>query len=156
MNSIDFKKRTAVITGGAAGIGLAVAQRLAASGATVALWDRDATALKAAKAAIAGVEVTHALDVADAGARRGRRPDGARAHRLHAVEKLDGTLRRRRGDRGAGRVARERGLLVLDRRGVRRVGRARNVLATSQRTASMILPTCCEDSINAWAAAASA
>ena len=68
MNELDFKTRTAVITGGAAGIGLAVAQRLATSGATVALWDRDATALQAAKAAIAGVEVTHALDVADADA----------------------------------------------------------------------------------------
>ncbi len=57
-----------MITGGAAGIGLAVAQRLAASGATIALWDRDTTALAAAKAAIAGVKVTHALDVADADA----------------------------------------------------------------------------------------
>ena len=33
MNELDFRNRTAVITGGAAGIGLAVAQRLAASGA---------------------------------------------------------------------------------------------------------------------------
>ncbi len=45
MNQLDFAKRTAVITGGAAGIGLAVAQRLVVSGATVALWDRDAAAL---------------------------------------------------------------------------------------------------------------
>ena len=42
MNDLDFRNRTAVITGGAAGIGLAVARRLAASGAAVALWDRDA------------------------------------------------------------------------------------------------------------------
>ena len=68
MNHLDFKERTAVITGGAAGIGLAIAQRLAASGATVALWDRDAAALEAAKAAVAGVTVTHTLDVADADA----------------------------------------------------------------------------------------
>ena len=45
MNQLDFSGRTAVITGGAMGIGLAVARRLAASGARVALWDRDAAAL---------------------------------------------------------------------------------------------------------------
>ena len=37
MNQLDFKGRTAVVTGGAAGIGFAVAQRLVASGARVAL-----------------------------------------------------------------------------------------------------------------------
>ena len=65
MNQLDFRNRTAVITGGAAGIGLAIAQRLAASGATLALWDRDAAALEAAKAALPGGAITHALDVAD-------------------------------------------------------------------------------------------
>ena len=65
MNELDFRNRTAVITGGAAGIGLAIAQRLAASGATLALWDRDAAALAAAKAALPGGTLTHALDVAD-------------------------------------------------------------------------------------------
>ena len=48
MNRLDFAGRTAVVTGGAAGIGLAVAARLAASGARVSLWDRDATALSQA------------------------------------------------------------------------------------------------------------
>ena len=86
MNELDFKTRTAVITGGAAGIGLAVAQRLATSGATVALWDRDATALQAAKAAIAGVEVTHALDVADADAVA--RAAGATAQVLGRIDVL--------------------------------------------------------------------
>jgi 3-oxoacyl-[acyl-carrier protein] reductase len=65
MNQLDFRNRTAVITGGAAGIGFAIARRLAASGATLALWDRDATALAAAKAALPGGALTHALDVAD-------------------------------------------------------------------------------------------
>lgn len=41
MNQIDLAGRTAVVTGGATGIGLGVAQRLAASGARVALWDVD-------------------------------------------------------------------------------------------------------------------
>lgn len=45
MNQLDFMRRTAVVTGGAAGIGFAIAQRLVASGARVSLWDRDAAAL---------------------------------------------------------------------------------------------------------------
>ena len=65
MNQLDFRDRTAVVTGGAAGIGLAVARRLAAGGATVALWDRDAAALEAAAAALPDGALTHALDVAD-------------------------------------------------------------------------------------------
>ncbi len=40
-NQIDLKGRNAVVTGGAQGIGYAVAERLLASGARVALWDRD-------------------------------------------------------------------------------------------------------------------
>ncbi len=42
MNQYDLEGRVAVVTGGAQGIGLAVAQRLVQSGARVALWDRDA------------------------------------------------------------------------------------------------------------------
>jgi NAD(P)-dependent dehydrogenase (short-subunit alcohol dehydrogenase family) len=68
MNQLDFKGRTAAITGGAAGIGMAVARRLAASGARVALWDRDADALAQAKAAIGADTLTFELDVADAAA----------------------------------------------------------------------------------------
>jgi NAD(P)-dependent dehydrogenase (short-subunit alcohol dehydrogenase family) len=68
MNKLDFQGRTAVVTGGAAGIGLAVARRLAAGGAAVVLWDRDEAALAKAKAALAGATLTVALDVADADA----------------------------------------------------------------------------------------
>jgi 3-oxoacyl-[acyl-carrier protein] reductase len=68
MNELDFRNRTAVITGGAAGIGLAVARRLAASGAAVALWDRDASALAKASAELGGGAHTQALDVADSAA----------------------------------------------------------------------------------------
>jgi NAD(P)-dependent dehydrogenase (short-subunit alcohol dehydrogenase family) len=68
MNRLDFENRTAVVTGGAAGIGLAIAQRFAASGATVALWDRDEAALAKAKAEVGPRTVTQALDVADPGA----------------------------------------------------------------------------------------
>ncbi|AJC21300.1 SDR family oxidoreductase [Pandoraea pulmonicola] len=48
MNQYDFSGRSAVVTGGAHGIGFAVAQRLLQSGARVALWDRDEAALSAA------------------------------------------------------------------------------------------------------------
>jgi 3-oxoacyl-[acyl-carrier protein] reductase len=68
MNQMDFRNRRAVITGGAAGIGLAVATRLVASGARVALWDRDERALASARVAVGGDTVTHALDVADSDA----------------------------------------------------------------------------------------
>ena len=66
MNQLDFSNRTAVVTGGGTGIGLAVAQRLAAGGARVALWDRDAAALAKAQAALGGGTVVQAVDVADA------------------------------------------------------------------------------------------
>ncbi len=65
MNRLDFQGRTAAITGGAAGIGLAIAQRLAASGAKVALWDRDEAALAQASAQVEGGAHTVALDVVD-------------------------------------------------------------------------------------------
>jgi 3-oxoacyl-[acyl-carrier protein] reductase len=65
MNALDLKDRGAVITGGAAGIGFAIAQRLAGSGARVALWDRDAAALAAAAQRIGGNVHTAQLDVAD-------------------------------------------------------------------------------------------
>jgi NAD(P)-dependent dehydrogenase (short-subunit alcohol dehydrogenase family) len=65
MNELDFNGRTAVITGGAAGIGLAVAQRLVASGGRVSLWDRDASALDKARAALGHETETQIVDVAD-------------------------------------------------------------------------------------------
>jgi NAD(P)-dependent dehydrogenase (short-subunit alcohol dehydrogenase family) len=40
-DNIDLNGRVAVVTGGAQGIGHAIAQRLLASGAQVAVWDRD-------------------------------------------------------------------------------------------------------------------
>ena len=47
MNSYDYSGQVAVITGGANGIGAAVAQRMAQSGARVAIWDMDITAPEA-------------------------------------------------------------------------------------------------------------
>jgi 2-dehydro-3-deoxy-L-rhamnonate dehydrogenase (NAD+) len=68
MNQLDFRNRRAVVTGGAAGIGFAVAQRLTASGAKVALWDRDERALASASERLDRKAVTQVIDVADASA----------------------------------------------------------------------------------------
>jgi len=53
MNRIDLAGRSVVITGGARGIGLAVAERALASGANVALWDVDAERLQRTSAELA-------------------------------------------------------------------------------------------------------
>src|SRR5690606_1844165 len=45
-----FDGRKAIITGGAAGIGLAIARRMADEGASVMIWDRDPAAIEAASA----------------------------------------------------------------------------------------------------------
>ncbi len=68
MNQLDLQGRSAVVTGGAAGIGFAVARRLAASGARVSLWDRDAEALARAAGALPGEPHVARVDVSDEGA----------------------------------------------------------------------------------------
>jgi 3-oxoacyl-[acyl-carrier protein] reductase len=65
-NQYDFAGRHAVVTGGAAGIGLAIAQRLAEGGARLSLWDRDVAALEQARLAFAAEKPhTVLVDVAD-------------------------------------------------------------------------------------------
>ena len=74
MNVIDLAGRIAVVTGGARGIGYAIAERMLASGAAVVLWDSDADALAAARAALSArgavegrvVELTDEASVAAA------------------------------------------------------------------------------------------
>lgn len=72
MNQIDLADRTAIVTGGAQGIGLAIASRFLVSGARVALWDRDAEELRravdflAATADRASID-TQVVDVTDIG-----------------------------------------------------------------------------------------
>lgn len=67
MNKLDLQTRVAVITGGAQGIGLAIAERILASGGRVSLWDRDASLLeKTVTDLAAGDDVQGvAVDIAD-------------------------------------------------------------------------------------------
>jgi 2-dehydro-3-deoxy-L-rhamnonate dehydrogenase (NAD+) len=48
MNQLDLNGRNAVVTGGASGLGFAIAERLALSGANVVIWDIDDAAAEAA------------------------------------------------------------------------------------------------------------
>ncbi|MGC8468321.1 MAG: SDR family NAD(P)-dependent oxidoreductase [Acetobacteraceae bacterium] len=59
-----FAGQSAIVTGGASGIGFAVAARLAAEGARIALWDADAEALARAREALPGAHAT-ALDLTE-------------------------------------------------------------------------------------------
>jgi 3-oxoacyl-[acyl-carrier protein] reductase len=68
MNQIDLKGRVAVITGGAQGIGYAVAERFIASGARAVLWDIDEPLLAKAKAALGDAASTARVELTDAAA----------------------------------------------------------------------------------------
>ena len=64
MNQLDFAGRHAVVTGGAAGLGYGIAERLIASGGSVTLWDRDEPAAAKACAALGGKAFAVKVDVA--------------------------------------------------------------------------------------------
>jgi 3-oxoacyl-[acyl-carrier protein] reductase len=59
-----FAGRNAIITGGASGLGLSVAQRIVAEGGKVALWDVNAEMLAAAQAETGAAHIV-VLDVSD-------------------------------------------------------------------------------------------
>ena len=65
MNQLDLAGRHAVVTGGATGLGFAIAQRLLASHAAVTLWDINADALDCAKAQLGATVSTVVVDVSD-------------------------------------------------------------------------------------------
>ena len=59
MNQIDLQGNRAVVTGGAQGIGYAIAERLLQSGATVCLWDRDADLIEQAAEQLSASGTVH-------------------------------------------------------------------------------------------------
>ena len=84
MNALDFRSRTAVITGGAAGIGLAVAQRSRRAARPSPLWDRDA---RGARDSDSGAIRRHA----DVRARRCRRRRGRARRRRDVRDRWGGS-----------------------------------------------------------------
>jgi 2-dehydro-3-deoxy-L-rhamnonate dehydrogenase (NAD+) len=69
MNQLDFAGRTAIVTGGAQGIGAAIVERLRSSGARVQIWDLDGSP---------------GVDVSEPGA-----VEAAVKHALKALGKID-------------------------------------------------------------------
>ena len=65
MNQLDFNDRHAIVTGGATGLGFAIAQRLVASGGSVTLWDRDEAGAQRAARELGDRANAVAVDVAD-------------------------------------------------------------------------------------------
>ena len=65
MNQIDLAGRVAVVTGGAMGIGRAIAERFVASGAKVELWDMDKAAADATAREIGPAAKARQVDVTD-------------------------------------------------------------------------------------------
>ena len=65
MNTIDLADRVAVVTGGAQGIGFAVARRLIQSGARVSLWDLRKDLLEEAVVALGPAASAIEVNIAD-------------------------------------------------------------------------------------------
>ena len=66
MIQYDYAGRVAVVTGGAQGIGFAVAKRLLAGGAKLSLWDADGQALHAAREQLGAAVHTVQVDITSA------------------------------------------------------------------------------------------
>jgi 3-oxoacyl-[acyl-carrier protein] reductase len=64
---MDFKNRTAIVTGGAQGIGGAVAERLAGLGARIAVWDLDLGLAETMAKKLGGGAIAVSADVGDWG-----------------------------------------------------------------------------------------
>jgi 2-dehydro-3-deoxy-L-rhamnonate dehydrogenase (NAD+) len=84
MNIIDLQGKNAIVTGAARGIGLAITQRLLASGAQCSLWDRRQDGLDNAAKTLSGFDVhTAVVDVS--------KPDSVKAAAEATLKRL-GTI----------------------------------------------------------------
>ena len=86
MVRFDFAEQTAVVTGGAQGIGLAIVKRLLNAGARVSIWDADKAGAAATVKALDGagdVRVCH-VDVSNADS-----VEAAGAETLDALGRID-------------------------------------------------------------------
>ena len=63
MNQLDLNKRVVIVTGGARGLGYAVAQRALRSGASVALWDVDTARLDRARSELSALGAVSTVTV---------------------------------------------------------------------------------------------
>lgn len=111
LDRFRLDRRTALVTGGAQGIGLSTAEALTEAGAAVTIADRDADALARAAATLAakGYRVaTETLDVTDSAAVT------ALADRLGAIDVLVNNAGIARSETAAEDVADEHWLNVLD------------------------------------------
>ncbi|MGE3873536.1 MAG: SDR family NAD(P)-dependent oxidoreductase [Parvibaculaceae bacterium] len=79
-----FKGRVAIVTGGASGIGFAVAQRIIAEGGTAAIWDVDAKAAANAAERLGNGALGVAVDVSDEAS-----VTGAAAQTVKAFGRID-------------------------------------------------------------------
>lgn len=78
-NRYDFTDRSAVVTGGAQGIGRAAVNRLVEGGAKVAIWDRDFGLARQVADEIGEAAIAVEVDVTDLGAVERARDETARA-----------------------------------------------------------------------------
>ena len=95
---MQLKDQSAIVTGGASGLGAATARRLAAAGARVAVCDLNAKLAETVAAEIGGVAVV--CDVSDAASAEAAIVEAAKAHGPGAgAGQLRRHRRRQAGDR---------------------------------------------------------
>src|ERR1035441_4853030 len=85
LNQIDLKNGHAVVTSGAQGIGLSIATRLQASGASISIWDYDRAVLETSilKLERTGHVTGEVVDVSDpASVDRDRKSTIGRYHKI--------------------------------------------------------------------------
>jgi len=86
VNQLDFEGRHAIVSGGATGLGFAIAQRLVASGGSVTLWDRDFAGAQRAAQTIGAAADAVQVDVADPGSVQAAVATTREGHaRVHAL-----------------------------------------------------------------------